>query len=156
MNITFKRSINDDIKEIANLILDSASFLKEIDFYDDGWDHFIKTIKEEELAKHYIDLKNEYYGAYDSDRLVGIICFRRKFRVNQLFVNSKYRNMNIGRKLIKMAIDKTDIIEPIKVNSSSFAFEFYKSCGFRATDGLICSNGCRFYPMELNKREFIE
>ena len=149
MDIQIRLVAKDDIKEVSNLIFESALFLKDIDFYDNGWNDFINSTNEEGLLKQYLDKDNIYYCAVLDSVIVGVICLRKLFRINQLFISSKYQGKKIGTKLVKQVLKDRNNNEVMKVNSSSYAVKFYESCGFRVIGDHVSSNGFKFYPMEM-------
>ena len=149
MDIQIRLVAKNDIKEISNLIFESALFLKDINFYDNGWNDFINSTNEEGLLKQYLDKDNIYYCAVLDSVIVGVICLRKLFRINQLFVSSKYQGKKIGTKLVKEVLKDRSNSEVMKVNSSSYAVKFYESCGFRVIGDHVSSNGFKFYPMEM-------
>jgi N-acetylglutamate synthase-like GNAT family acetyltransferase len=149
VDIQIRLVAKNDIKEISSLIFESALFLKDIDFYDNGWNDFINSTNEEGLLKQYLDKDNIYYCAVLNSVIVGVICLRKLFRINQLFVSSKYQGKKIGTKLVKEVLKDRSNSEVMKVNSSSYAVKFYESCGFRVIGDHVSSNGFKFYPMEM-------
>ncbi|MFW6363405.1 MAG: GNAT family N-acetyltransferase [Spirochaeta sp.] len=155
MNIQFRKAQQSDAESISQLIHDSALFLKEKDFYDNGWMDFIGSIAKENIVASISDPATFMMIALDNGEVVGIITLKRKSRVNQLFVSPGYRNSGIGKRLwelCKCEIVTAEEIESIQVNSSSYAKQFYIRQGFVVTGGLEKKNGFIFTPMEYRVR----
>ncbi len=92
-------------------------------------------------------------GAYDGNKLVGIISLRNESHISLLFVDSRYHKRGIGRALVLAlaAYARTEMgQEKLTVNASPYGVEFYHRLGFwdagiqREQDGII------FTPMVLN------
>jgi Acetyltransferase (GNAT) family. len=91
---------------------------------------------------------HRFYGAYRDNKLVGVIATRNDHHhIGLLFVDKSYQRKGIGRQLIQHILDMKDE-EPITVNSSPYAHEFYKKLGFLDTSEEQITNGVRYYPMK--------
>lgn len=94
-------------------------------------------------------IMHSFFGAYVHGKLAGVIATRKgHHHVGLLFVDRKYQKKGIGRMLMQYVIDLKDK-EPMTVNASPYAHEFYKKLGFTDTDGEQTVSGIRFYPMIL-------
>jgi GNAT superfamily N-acetyltransferase len=91
------------------------------------------------------------YGYYQEDRLLGVIATRKPgTHVALFFVDEKYQQQGIGKKLFHYMMEET---KPsfVTVNSSVYAHEIYKKLGFIDT-GLLCdAGGIKYYPMKYQK-----
>lgn len=91
--------------------------------------------------------KREFYGAFSENKLLGIIATKDISHIALFFVDGKYHNQGIGRKLY----NKVELLNNkgyFTVNSSPYAHEIYKHLGFIDTDTEQCIKGLRFYPMK--------
>ena len=90
-----------------------------------------------------------YYGAFDEDRLVGMLGIRgEKGHICFFFVDGDYQRLGIGTKLFgRMREDFPE--RTITLNSSPCGLPFYKALGFTATDAEQTVSGIRFTPMIL-------
>jgi GNAT superfamily N-acetyltransferase len=88
-----------------------------------------------------------YYGAFDEDKLVGVLGIREeKAHICFFFVDGEVQRLGIGTKLFRRM--RKDFPErTITLNSSPYGLPFYKALGFTATDSEKTVNGIRFTPM---------
>ena len=94
-----------------------------------------------------------YYGAFDADKLVGVLGIREeKCHVCFFFVEGEYQRLGIGRKLFRR-MQKDFPARTITLNSSPYGLPFYKVLGFTATGSEKTVNGIRFTPMEYSDQE---
>lgn len=88
-----------------------------------------------------------YYGAFDEEKLVGVLGIRvKKNHICLFFVDGTYHRRGIGTALFRRMLEDFPG-RTITVNSSPFARPFYKALGFRETDSEWRVNGIRFTPM---------
>lgn len=89
-----------------------------------------------------------YYGAFDDEKLVGMLGIREeKSHVCFFFVDREYQRLGIGRKLFKRMREDFPG-RTITLNSSPYGLPIYKAFGFTAKDSEQTVNGIRFTPME--------
>jgi GNAT superfamily N-acetyltransferase len=89
-----------------------------------------------------------FYGAYQDNKLVGVIATRNDHHhIGLLFVDKSYQRKGIGRQLIQHILDMKDE-KTITVNASPFGHEFYKKLGFVDTCEEQITYGVRYYPMK--------
>jgi len=111
---------------------------------------------------HYYDVKNNsadeiikgfsfspiVVAAFVGEKIIGIIRGRKEKIIN-LFVDGRYHNKGIGRRLV----NKFEIIAGrqgskfIKINASPYAIGFYQKLGYKKTTGLRSKNGLKFQAM---------
>jgi GNAT superfamily N-acetyltransferase len=88
------------------------------------------------------------YGAYEGERLIGVIATRDEGRhIALFFVDGEYHRSGIGRRLWQ-AVLEDNISEAITVNSSIYAKEVYEHLGFEQTDTVRESDGIKYVPMK--------
>ena len=89
----------------------------------------------------------DYYGAFDAQRLIGMVGIRsEKKHICFFFVDGKYHRQGIGTKMFVTVKDAFSG-QTLTLNSSPFGVPFYCALGFRKTDEEQTVNGIRFTPM---------
>ena len=113
------------------------------DYAPEGTEEFKKCLNDDAYLAGI-----RYYGAFDEEKLVGMLGIREdKCHVCFFFVDGEYQRLGIGRKLFKRK--REDFLgRAITLNSSPYGLLFYKALGFTATDSEQTVNGIRFTPME--------
>lgn len=97
-------------------------------------------------SEEYLDVLTAY-GAFDNDRLIGIIATRNGGNhIALFFVDGEYHRKGVGRSLWRAMLEDNKAAE-IKVHSSVFAADIYKRLGFVQTDGIQEEDGIRYIPM---------
>ena len=95
--------------------------------------------------------KLEMFGAYDDEKLVGIIAGQdRLSHICLFFVDAKYQRLGIGRKLWEHILRNSEAAR-ITVNSSPYAVEIYHRLGFQDLSCEQLADGIRYTPMEYLK-----
>ena len=93
-----------------------------------------------------------YYGAFDADKLVGVLGIREeKCHVCFFFVEGEYQRLGIGRKLFRR-MQKDFPARTITLNSSPYGLPFYKVLGFTATGSEKTVNGIPFRAIQLQSK----
>ena len=126
-----------DIKKYENFHLEEI-----INLYQSvGWTNYLERtgILEEAYANSLCVL-----GAYDSDRLVGIIRAvgdgRTIVFVQDIIVLPEYQRKGIGTKLLKAVVEKHKDVYQIELltDNTEKTKTFYRSVGFTASDDIGC------------------
>ena len=113
------------------------------DYAPEGTEEFRKTLKNDAYLAGL-----RYYGAFDGERLVGLLAIREQKRhICFFFVDGEYHRRGIGTKLFKRMREDFSS-QTITLNASPYGLPFYKALGFTATDSEQTVNGIRFTPME--------
>ena len=112
------------------------------DYAPEGTEEFHKCLKDDSYLEGIV-----YYGAFDGEKLVGVLGIRKqKSHICFFFVDGQHHRRGIGTRLFKrMLEDFSD--RTITLNSSPYGVPFYKALGFKATDSEQTVNGIRFTPM---------
>ena len=129
---------------------DALQLVKEVflefeapDYPEEGIVEFMHAISDES----YLNM-HRFYGAYQDEKLVGVIATRNNHHhIGLLFVDKNYQRRGIGRQLIQNILTQKDE-GPITVNASPYGHEFYKKLGFVDTSEEQITNGVRYYPMK--------
>lgn len=89
----------------------------------------------------------DFYGAFEGEKLVGVLSMRAPQHISGFFVDAAYHRRGIGRKLFE-AMRQDYAKQEFTVNSSPFAVEVYRHLGFVPTGTEQIVDGIRFTPME--------
>lgn len=132
----------DAMQMVWNVFLEYEAF----NYTNEGIQTFRNFIHNEEVINGF-----EIYGAYEKGCIIGIIATRNEgSHIALFFVDGKYHNQGIGRKLFERIL-KNSTSAFITVNSSSYAKEVYHKLGFVDTDVEQIKEGMRFTPMTYRK-----
>ena len=113
------------------------------DFDDEGLEAFKSFIFNDERMNEL-----RIYGAFEENRLVGIMGTKNKGKHISLFlINKDFHRKGIGKQLFDYSQYDCPANE-ITVNSSTYAIKFYESLGFEKTDDRQQTNGIRYTPMK--------
>lgn len=96
--------------------------------------------------------KLNFYGAFDGEKLVGVLCMRAPQHIGGFFVNAAYHRRGIGRRLFE-AMRQDYEVQAFTVNSSPYAVEVYRRLGFVPTDTEQLTDGLRYTPMQFEEGE---
>ena len=94
----------------------------------------------------------DFYGAFDGEKLVGVLCMRAPQHIGGFFVDAAYHRRGIGRRLFE-AMRQDYEKQVFTVNSSPYAVEVYRRLGFVPTDTEQLTDGLRYMPMRFEERE---
>lgn len=90
------------------------------------------------------------------NQIIGALELRNLNHICLLFVDKKYQNKGIGKRLFKEAVEYIKKNDPkikiVEVNSSPYAKEIYKRMGFRERSNLKEQNGIKYYELEYEIR----
>lgn len=112
------------------------------DYPEEGKQAFKQAIYSEE----YLDML-DMYGAYDGDKLIGVIATREhQTHIALFFVDGQYHRKGIGKQLFQACM-KDNHAQKITVNSSLYAADIYRKFGFIDTSECQESGGIRYIPM---------
>ena len=94
----------------------------------------------------------DFYGAFDGEKLVGVLCMRAPQHIGGFFVDAVYHRRGIGRRLFE-AMRRDYETQVFTVHSSPYAVEVYRRLGFVPTDTEQLTDGLRYTPMRFEERE---
>ena len=92
----------------------------------------------------------KFYGAFDGEKLVGVLCMRAPQHIGGFFVDAAYHRRGIGRHLFE-AMRRDYQTQIFTVNSSPYAVEVYRHLGFVPTDTEQLTDGLRYTPMRFEQ-----
>lgn len=140
--IQIRRLFDPEIPAALDLAWKVFSEYESPDYSTEGTEEFRKCLNDEEYL-YGID----YYGAFDSSKLIGLIGIRPNLEhICFFFVDGQYHRKGIGTKMFDHLLEnyKGNFIT---VNSSPYGLCFYKKLGFVSTEEEKTINGIRFTPM---------
>lgn len=101
-----------------------------------------------------------FYGAFDGEKIIGVIGMRKsRTHINLLFVRKEYHRMGIAsamfRRLLTERLRENPELPEITVNSSPYGRDFYLRVGFMPLSDELQTNGIRYIPMKytVNKND---
>ena len=140
--IQIRRLSDPEIPAALDLAWKVFSEYESPDYSAEGTEEFRKCLRDEEYL-YGID----YYGAFESSNLIGLIGIRSILEhICFFFVDGQYHRKGIGTKMFNHLLEnyKGNIIT---VNSSPYGLGFYQKLGFVSTEEEKTINGIRFTPM---------
>lgn len=133
-----KEEMNNAIKLVWKVFLEYEA----PDYTEEGINEFKKSIEDSSWIND-----REFYGAFENDKVIGVIATKDKNHIALFFVDGNYHKQGIGKKLFNIVLELNED-NFFTVNSSLYAHEVYKHLGFEDTDTEQCINGLKFYPMK--------
>ena len=137
----------NETKEALELVLRVFMQYEAPDYSDEGVETFKRTAiyNEEYISGIAI------YGAYENDKMVGVIATRNNgSHIALFFVDGQHHRKGIGKMLFQTVLDQS-AAEEITVNSSPYAKEVYHHLGFKDTAPEQITEGIRYIPMLYKK-----
>ena len=144
--LTIRPLADSEINAALKLAWDVFLEFEAPDYPPEGVEEFRLTLKNEEYLS---GLK--YYGAFDGEKLVGILAIRAireaAAHICFFFVDAQYQRKGIGTKLFSRMMEDFSG-RTVTLNSAPYGKPFYKKLGFAETDVEQTVNGITFTPME--------
>lgn len=122
------------------------------DYTPEGIESFQEFITDSMLYRMFVMGEYQLFGAYDNERMVGMISLRNQTHISLLFVDAAYHKKGIGRQLIQYVSNYVHSEEGhdfVTVNAAPYAVEFYHRLGFMDTDEKQFSDGIWYTPMKM-------
>jgi GNAT superfamily N-acetyltransferase len=88
-----------------------------------------------------------FYGAFESEALIGMIAMRSSNHISLFFVDSRFHGRGVGRRLFALVRSNASA-GVITVHSSPYAVPIYKKLGFTVISEEHVSDGIRYVPMK--------
>lgn len=139
--INIKELFGEEIDSATELCLKVFNEFEAPEYTKYGAEEFCRFIRNRGFISQI-----RYFGAFDGERMAGVIAIRGGCHIALFFVKGEYHRRGIDRRLFERA--KKECGEKITVNSSTYALKIYRRLGFKETDGEQSVNGLRFTPME--------
>jgi len=120
------------------------------DYSSEGIETFFRLVNVAYIES--LESRNGFmYGAFNGDRLVGVLAVRDRNYISLFFIDSDFQGMGFGRKLFDVVRKEIALNGEfvINVHSSPFAVPIYETFGFSKIDIEQCEAGIRYTPMQL-------
>ncbi len=121
------------------------------DYTPEGIESFQDFITDTVLYRMFVLGSYQLFGAYDNNRMIGMLSLRGETHISLLFVDEKYHRMGIGRGLIEYVsqyVLTEEGYDSITVNAAPYATGFYHRMGFVDTNVEQACDGIRYTPMK--------
>ena len=116
--------------------------------------HFIRYENMEEMME---SGELVFFGAYDSNRLVGVIAMRSGFHISLLFVDCDYQRQGVAKRLVRRAsaycMERNPMLRYITVNASPHGLPAYLAMGFKPLSEELKKEGMRYTLMRITLGE---
>ena len=146
MRFNVRKLTREEIEEALPLIWDVFNKYEAVNYPETGKEAFHKAIR----SADYLDMLTAY-GAFDDEKLIGIIATRNAgSHIALFFVHGDYHRQGIGKMLFEACLVDNEN-KQITINSSEYAVDIYKKLGFVQTDPLKDEDGIRYIPMILDR-----
>lgn len=146
MYINARKLSRKEIGEAISLVWDVFNKYEAVNYPETGKEAFHQAI----CSAEYLDMLTAY-GAFDDEKLIGIIATRNAgAHIALFFVHGDYHRQGIGKTLFKACL-KDNANKQITVNSSEYALDVYKKIGFIQMDSLKEEDGIRYIPMVFDR-----
>ena len=121
------------------------------DFTPEGVESFQDFVTDTVLYRMFVLGSYQLFGAYDNNKMIGMLSLRGEPHISLLFVDEKYHRMGIGRGMIEYVsryVLTEEGRDSITVNAAPYATGFYHRMGFVDTDVEQACDGIRYTPMK--------
>jgi GNAT superfamily N-acetyltransferase len=136
-------------KEVHDLITSVFSEFVGFEYTDEGNKAFNDFIKPEKILER--QKEGNIILTYEKNgKIIGMIEVRDYNHICLFFVDKKYHNKGIGRKLFNEVLLKIEgKTVYLEVNASPFSEEIYSKLGFISIGKKTETNGMLFIPMKM-------
>ncbi len=151
MKITVRPVWRDEWADAMSLAWRTFMLFEAADYTPKGVQSFQDFINDAVLYKMFIMGEYQLFGAFDRDKMIGMISLRNRTHISLLFVDWKYHKMGVGRQLIEYVGDyvlNEEGYSRMTVNAAPYAVGFYHKVGFYDTNEEETNDGIRYTPME--------
>ncbi len=121
-------------------------------YSETGIESFHNFVTDSTLYRMFVIGSYQLFGAYDREKMIGIITLRGKEHISLLFVDEKYQRQGVGKELVKHAgryISTEFGGRRMTVDAAPGAAGFYHSIGFLDMDAERLTDGIRYIPMQI-------
>lgn len=148
------RKITDtEVDEALELALEVFMEFEAPDYKPEGVETFKSFIRNETLIKGYKSGQCPIYGAFDGEKLIGLMGMRvTKTHINLAFVKREYHRRGVATAifnyLLENLLGENPSMSEITLNSSPYGLPFYLRLGFVPQSNEQEADGMRFTPMK--------
>jgi len=137
---------NKDAQKLSSL---SNSLLKYL-FDEEIPKWFQDSFSVEEFEKRIQSQEYKHFGYMIEDQIVGFIAIKEDTHLFHLFVEEKYHQQHIGKKLWEFVKENIEF-ETMSTNASLYAINVYESFGFKQERKIQTYKELEFLPMVYKK-----
>ncbi len=144
-----------DLPVALDLVRDVFYIFEAPEYEETGIHTFCDFIELENMTRMLEARVLRFYGAYEQDKLLGIIATRAANHISLFFVAKDEQQKGIGRALFMHVLASVTAggHREITVNSSPYATFIYRRLGFQGTDVEQTTDGIRYTPMRYLRSE---
>lgn len=148
-----RRIACDEVNAALEIALEVFMQFEAPDYNPEGVETFKSFIHSEELINGFKQGVCPMYGAFDNDKLIGIIGMRKnKTHINLVFVKKEYQRKGVATAIFRYLLDdllkENPALSEITLNSSPYGLPFYLHLGFVPQSDEQEEDGIRFTPMK--------
>lgn len=144
-----RRLVQSELQEALNLVWRVFLEYEAPDYSKQGIESFRQFIGFQTIQALEESGELKFWGAYEVERLVGVIAVKLGTHVSMLFVDPDFHRRGVATRLYENAFD--GYRGEITVNSSPYAVAFYARLGFEIKKEEQVIDGIRFTPMSRKK-----
>ncbi len=151
IKITVRPVWRDEWEEAMSLAWRTFMLFEAADYTPRGVQSFQEFINDAVLYRMFIMGEYQLFGAFEQNKMIGMISLRNRTHISLLFVDWKYHKMGVGRQLIEYVGDyvlNEEGYSRMTVNAAPYAVGFYHKVGFYDTNEEETNDGIRYTPME--------
>lgn len=147
-----RKVYHEELDEAFTLIWNVFQEFVAPDYTKEGVDYFYdQFITGKKFRSDFFTGIQTMYGAFDNDRLAGVLSISKDNHVSCVFVDGNDQRKGIAAKLFSKIISelRQQGAEKIRLNASPYGVPFYHAIGFTDTNPEKVYHGIRYTPMEL-------
>lgn len=142
-----------EVNEALELALEVFMEFEAPDYKPEGVETFKSFIRNETLINGYKSGQCPIYGAFDGEKLIGVMGMRvTKTHINLAFVKKEYHRRGVATAIFNYLLDdllgENPSLFEITLNSSPYGLPFYLHLGFVPQSDEQEADGMRFTPMK--------
>ena len=152
MQTVIKRIAGQEINEALALIEEVFDQCIAPSYTQEGIETFKQAILwNESFRNKFVTNKEQMYGAYIDEVLVGCVSVSINNTISCLFIKEAYHKKGIGTLMYNYVCDlcKKRGTQVIQLNASSYALPFYKKMGFKCVGDEMVYKGMKYTPMRI-------
>lgn len=144
----------DEIDAAIDLVRDVFEEYVRPDLEDAGWAKLLEYVDADAARNRAAD--HLMLGAFDGERLAGVIEIRHFRHISLLVVEKRSFRKGIARQLLESGVTECRVADPeleyLTVHASRYAMSAYRRLGFVETADEMVVDGIRFTPMSKSLR----
>ena len=148
------RLYKNNLEKALELVWRVFEQCSKADYEEMGVRTFEHFIRRESMEESMDSGEMVFFGAYESNRLVGVVAMRSGFNVSLLFVEKAYQRRGVAWRLLRRAVaycvEQNVKLRHITVNASPNGVPAYLAMGFYPMSEEQKKDGMRFTPMRLD------